>query len=83
MNEYSKENMEDKSQNKDVIYRCSMSKKREAYNKAGSNRKKESNWRRVAEEAYVMECATNEVDKANFLDKEKERKKLVAKKKRK
>ena len=27
LNEYSKENMEDKSQNKDVIYRCSMSKK--------------------------------------------------------
>ena len=27
LNEYSKENMEDKSQNKDVIYCCSMSKK--------------------------------------------------------
>ena len=36
----------------------------------------------MAEEAYVIEFATNEVEKANFLDKEKERKKLVAKKKR-
>ena len=30
----------------------------------------------------MIECATNEVEKANFLDKEKERKKIVAKKKR-
>ena len=30
----------------------------------------------------MIEFATNEVEKANFLDKEKERKKLVAKKKR-
>ena len=29
-----------------------------------------------------MECAPNEVEKANFLEKEKERKKIVAKKKR-